>query len=642
MPWMQKLYETYERCKGREPPGSDPLPPINHTTQQAQIEIVLDGLGNFRRANIIEKADARTLIPCTEKSGGRSGTKPENHPLCDKLQYIAADFCRYGGEVTSGFAGDPGRPHRDYMTTLTAWARSNHSHSKLRAIVNYLEKGHVIADLVRERILHVDNPTADQPKLLKAWPRERGDLPHIFKVLSNNQTPSDAFVRWRVEEAGNPASATWDDQDLIDSWIKYYESQKSHLGLCMVSGCERALAEQHPAKLRNDADKAKLVSSNDKSGFTFRGRFVDADQAAGVSYEVTQKAHNALQWLIRRQGHRSKDARAPQIVVAWTVTGKEIPDPLGNSFELFGPESPGDDGTPADVGDVGQAFARRLSRAIAGYRANLGPTDDIIVMGLDSATPGRMAISFYRELKRSEFLDRIEEWHRRYSWPQNFGKDLHFVGSPAPAEIAEAAYGKRIDDELQKATVERLLPCIVDARSVPIDLVVSAVRRASNRAGAARWQWEKCLGVACSLFKGYYADRSYQMSLETERSTRDYLYGRLLAIAEAIEGRALYVAKENRDTNAARLMQRFAERPFSTWRTIELALCPYRTRLRASRAPFLHMMEVRLDEVMAAFSMREFEDDSALSGEFLLGYHCERSDLRSSAQREKNKQHSDK
>jgi CRISPR-associated protein Csd1 len=117
------------------------------------------------------------------------------------------------------------------------------------------------------------------------------------------------------------------------------------------------------------------------------------------------------------------------------------------------------------------------------------------------------------------------------------------------------------------------------------------------------------------------------MNLESERNTRDYLYGRLLAIAEEIEGRALYVAGEKRDTTAARYMQRFAERPYSTWRSIELALCPYKTRLRTSRGPFLYNMEKRLDDVVACFAENEFKDDGPLSGEFLLGYHCERRDL---------------
>lgn len=54
------------------------------------------------------------------------------------------------------------------------------------------------------------------------------------------------------------------------------------------------------------------------------------------------------------------------------------------------------------------------------------------------------------------------------------------------------------------------------------------------------------------------------MSLDQRRTTRDYLYGRLLAIAENIESLALFVARENRDTSAAKLMQRFADHPYTT------------------------------------------------------------------------------
>ncbi len=64
------------------------------------------------------------------------------------------------------------------------------------------------------------------------------------------------------------------------------------------------------------------------------------------------------------------------------------------SDERTEPESVGN-------GDAGQAFAKRLNLRMAGYRAQLGPIDDIVVMGLDSATPGRMAITYYRELTGS-------------------------------------------------------------------------------------------------------------------------------------------------------------------------------------------------------------------------------------------------
>jgi CRISPR-associated protein Csd1 len=102
-----------------------------------------------------------------------------------------------------------------------------------------------------------------------------------------------------------------------------------------------------------------------------------------------------------------------------------------------------------------------------------------------------MAITYYRELTGSEFLDRVTEWHARYAWFHVYSQRNHYVGAPAPRDIAEGAYGRRLDDKLRKATVERLLACIVDARPLPNDIVTASVRRACNRAGMEKWEWEK-------------------------------------------------------------------------------------------------------------------------------------------------------
>ena len=118
------------------------------------------------------------------------------------------------------------------------------------------------------------------------------------------------------------------------------------------------------------------------------------------------------------------------------------------------------------------------------------------------------------------------------------------------------------------------------------------------------------------------------MALEPDRTSRDYLYGRLLAIAEDIESHALFVVEKKRDTSAARLMQRFADRPFSTWRTIEVSLAPYKSRLRAQRGRLLFKREQLLDDTMAKFIADDYANDAPLTGEFLLGYHCQRQDLR--------------
>ena len=53
------------------------------------------------------------------------------------------------------------------------------------------------------------------------------------------------------------------------------------------------------------------------------------------------------------------------------------------------------------------------------------------------------------------------------------------------------------------------------------------------------------------------------MSLEKECCDRDYLYGRLLAVADYAEG-STYDDNENRPTNAKRLMEAFSNHPCET------------------------------------------------------------------------------
>jgi len=613
MSWIEKLYETYENCHQATQFENELLLPICHAVQQAHVEIVLDEKGCFRTARYVHKED--TVIPATEQSAARTGKKPPPHPLCDKIQYCAADYPQFGG-IKDSF-------HSDYVDLLGRWCRSPYGHPKVQAVLNYVKQGTLVRDLVNERLLFCDS----QRRLLTEW-REVTAPPDIFRMLSpkdGERDQGDAFIRWKVQSPGDPIDSVSEDPQVQRNWVLFDAAENPAYGLCMVSGETMRLANSHPKRLRHGADGSKLISSNDDSGYTFRGRFTSGDEACGVGFEVSQKAHNALRWLIARQSAAGKTAE--QVFVSWSTNGQSIPDPLKNTAQLFGERAPERPAEPRYQGDAGQIFALRLNKLIAGYSANLGSTQGIIVMGLDSATPGRMAITFYRELTGSEFLARVRAWHAGYAWQQTYSKELHFVGTPAPKDIAEAAYGRRLDDKLEKSTVERLLPCIVDGRPIPRDLVESVVRRACNCAGLKSWEWEKCLGIACSLYRGWRKEENYQMSLEENRTSRDYLFGRLLAVADHIEQRALYVAGENRDTNAARLMQRFAEHPCSTWRSIELALPPYEARLRARRPALLLRLRELLDEVMGNFRTSEFTNDAKLSGEFLLGFHCQRSAL---------------
>ena len=113
------------------------------------------------------------------------------------------------------------------------------------------------------------------------------------------------------------------------------------------------------------------------------------------------------------------------------------------------------------------------------------------------------------------------------------------------------------------------------------------------------------------------------MSLDETRKTRDYLYGRLLAIADVLEERALFNAEKNRPTNASRYMQIFSQRPFRTWQQIHDLLTPYIMRL-GGKAYFYKNL---IAEVKGMFDPDDFIRDKPLTGEYLLGYYCQRQEL---------------
>lgn len=622
MSWVSRLCETYDNCSGdvlsADITGDTlPLLPIGHTTQYAQIEITLDDQGNFLRARALEKSEANTIIPCTEKSAGRtSGLSP--HPLFDKLQYIAGDYSEYVPEKESGFLL--------YSEQLKQWCDSPYGNPVIRSVYTYTQKQTVIHDLIRNGVLCLD----ESGKIMDSWEGD-GDKPIIF---TQTAAPSDSFVRFRVETIGKEGETrVWLMPQVRKDFIAYYQSIFPDKELCYVTGIQTSVSQQSSAKIRNLGDKAKLVSSNDTSGFTYRGRFIESSQAVMQSYEVSQKSVNALKWLIDKQGYKNGD----QVIVAWATNNVPVPKPC-ESYDEFDQE---DEGT-----DTAAEFAKRLNNAIAGYAANLDDTTNVVVMGLDSATPGRLSITYYRELTGSEFLERIRKWQLSANWyplvklKQIDEKKITWVkyrGTPVPKDIAEAAYGRSINDKLKKATVERLLPCIIDGKPIPRDIMIAAVSHASRPFSTEPWEYRKTLGIACAVVRKYYNDQynqkilsnTYQerwkVELDQYETDRSYLFGRMLAYARRIEEYAQY--KRNnapRQTNAERFMLQFQKVPEKTWVRLYHQLLPYLSTFRTESPNSIgNRYEAALNAIVEQLRISGGYTNDALSPIYLLGYQCQ-------------------
>jgi CRISPR-associated protein Csd1 len=627
---MAKLYETYEEAMTLDLPNKQQLMPISHTLQNAHINVVISGDGNFIRAAVLEKT--QVFLPATEKSAGRSsGISP--HSLADKIQYVAGDYSDFGGLKKSGF--------NEYKALLTDWCESEFTHPAAQAVLQYVSKATMVADLIKHNILYAQNNT-----LLTKWSSDE-EQPKLFRVLPKDKSlleQGSALVCWSVEISGDAQRNTWLDKTLQQSWINFDTLNSGQPSLCLVTGKQAVAAVNHPAKIRHSGDKAKLISSNDTSGFTFRGKFLTSQQASNISFDVTQKAHNALRWLVSRQGFRNGN----QAFVSWAISGQNIPDPMKDPWAMFSHNADYIEPKKDNSVDIGQSYANRLTSVMARYlsEGKLKPHDDIAIIGIDSATPGRMGVIYYRKTIAKEFLATITQWHLDFAWPQRHKKEVTQTNkkainytiwplcAPAPKKIIKAVYGENVTDSLKKNIIERLMPCIIEGKPLPIDMVNYAIKRATNRVAYKRdesWLWEQNLGIACALYKGYCKRtnklnerKDYDMALEEGNRSRDYLYGRLLAVAENIELYALYKVGEKGRTSAERMMQRFADRPCSTWRNLELSLQSYMYRLQNSSGGFIQIRKDLLDEILGLFHDEDFTSEKKLSGEFLLGFHCQR------------------
>ncbi len=627
MSWMRTLSESYDQIEAKYGKHESGLWPLSHILKAAHVEVCLDPDGNYKpgRVRLLEGESSQTFIPATEASSGRSGSKIAPHPLCEELSYCAGDLPNLKKEK-----------YQAYMEQLRAWKDSDFCHPKVQAIFNYLDKRTLWADLSGEVSLPVKYKSAS------------GQTSSI--------APEKVFVRWSVEEAGNPQSGTWQDPELIAAWAEYDKKANFAESFCFISGENTRGISNHSRFIRTPADGAKLISSNDDGGFTFRGRFSSSRQSAEIGFEVSQKAHNALRWLVKRQGNWNEG----QVIVAWAVSGNEIPQPL-HPLDLDDYDAPENDRGASSIDsnlhsgpdhsiNLGVRFAEKLKRHMQGYRENLGVNDTISVMALDSATPGRMGIVYYRESMPAEYLDDITAWHEDYAWPQRSKKEITLkngktreltswpIQAPSPYNILNAVYGDvlKSNKPLAKQLYQRLLPCLLERASIPQDILKTAHYQACKTSNKDYWECERNIGVACSLYKGNFIRQSEQskrraftMALDTSITSRDYLYGRLLAIAEHLEDRALRNSNVNRPTTAIRLMQRFSDRPYSTWLTIYKHLDPYMKQLNTDRCRgFLENRNKDIDQVMGAFDAEEFKVDEPLKGEFLLGFHCQRLEYR--------------
>lgn len=616
MNWIQHLSFLYNRILAS---GARDLIPVDHTMQNAHICVKLDKKGNFLGASVLPPKTP-LVIPVTEASEARSNNEAP-HPLADKIQYVAGDYEDFGGTKKPYF--------KSYLHQLLSWSDSEYSHPLLKAVAVYAAKGSLVKDLVEADIFHTekDGTVSAQVEDTDSYP--------IYASLPKTKEGVEfgsALICWTVDGID-----TWSSQEIWDAWSRYRNSLNRRKDLCMATGEIAPIASLHPAKLRHGGDKAKLISSNDGLGFTFRGRLLNAEEALSVSAEASAKAHNALRWLIARQGIRNGD----HVTVFWADNLKVPPNPYQDNFVSLSVE---ETEALSQQEDFGMEAANQIRLKMMGYKKFFSADKPVRMLILDSATPGRMAITAYAEILPDDFFSGMAKWQEDAAIPQQFTRSkeegskekirLWANVAPSAFSLFSTVYADmkgKASEGVRKQFFNRLEGIIFQGRPVPYEWVAKAMRVAVRPLNYEYWENERHLAACCGLYRAYRnrlnnEERMFlPMNLDPENRSRDYLFGRLLATAQSLEYYALYLQSNkslpSRPTNAERLMTQFSSQPAKTWLTLEMKLNPYRMYL-SKRGKTLYQEEI--SRLVSLFKPEDFTDNRVLSAEFLLGYHHQR------------------
>lgn len=576
MALLQRAMETYEShinyTENRD--GVTPMAPVGHIVTQAHLEITLDPDGGFVIAAAVDKTEPKIIIPVTESSAGRTSA-PCAHPLCEQLGYLLP-------QNETKF--------KLYADQLEAWADSAYSHPKLRPILSYVKTGSILSDLLKCDLIKTD----------------QNGYPENDKLM----------IRWRVQ--GSMPEECWLDRTLFDAYTRYnLNGVEREAGLCMVTGEKSGIATQHPKGVFSLNGNAKLISANDSVGFTYRGRFTEEWQAAEVGYEVSQKAHNALRWLIQDQAAIC----GGRAMLCWNPQGKTVTPPT----LPFRPAKP-----------IWQpdAYREALRDTLYSRKRDFEISDGVVVAAFDAATTGRLAVTYYNEFQAHDFLQRLHDWDNTCCWPdRRFG-----IQSPSLRQIVNCAFGTQktekgvtkmsADDKIMSQELQRLVACRVERAAIGADIVKALANRASQPQNYDHDVWESILFTACAVIRKYRYDRfkeEWSMALEPEKKDRSYQFGRLLAVMEKAE-RDTYDSSEGREPNAIRMQSVFCQRPMYAAGIIEKQLeQAYFPRLSPGIRSWYKSIIAQIMEIISQYPQENW--NAPLEDSYLMGYYLQRNAL---------------
>ncbi|WP_251441474.1 type I-C CRISPR-associated protein Cas8c/Csd1 [Veillonella intestinalis] len=615
------------------------LLPLYHSNKKSAtgkdiFVITLNEEGRLIKGSYLEQNEY-IVFPVTEESINRT-TNAAPHPICDEVSYLVSDGTKKGIEKNKLYF----EVQEDIKTFLE---QHNKQNIAFQAIYRYV-RGNTLLEDIANNITKGEAYTLDGSAVIyeEAGKQTKVDLAKLF-------------ITFEIAYADKGIITVSQDKELHQLYIEYVTAQNEaqpEQEYCDISGKKMYCISTH----RGLVGKAKLISiSNHKD--TYFGRFTDGEQIIHIGYETSQKIHNMLKFLLDSDKYKHYLGENSYCVswLSYDLLAAQAPlyedqevrqsDEGYSSDETQVDETENDDTSaePMKHEDVLLGYiVPALTRYFAGVsEREVTEADDFFcVLIIEKSSNGRMSVKYFQSFAISDIKERAQQWYIDLAWPHwDVENQTRIMQAPSLRKLINYTYGEEGDKGIicqQKKVVrknlERLLPCVLTGKPLPIDFYQTAVNRLKNRESYDKF-WDAALNRCCSIIKKHKADKGYQVfdekgALRMENS-RSFLYGRLLATYEKLEMDAMSSnsKSEGRITNAERLWSAMQSRPLQISVLLQRKSMPYQNSLKKRKMGLYVNYDKLLTELYTAIKATEENTlvaRAVLKEDFILGYYAQK------------------
>lgn len=612
------------------------LLPVYHSNKKVSsnedvFEITIDKNSNAIGGRFLDKEEV-VVFPITEDSIIRSGSKIAPHAISDELSYLAKKIdVKKNKEYLKGI-----KELLDY--------EKGHSCENFRIIGEYVIKNTLLDDFLK---LYLGNTEYS----IDGFKLSYEEIGKNDKINKKTIDLRKIFITFKLEKEFSGDITLTRDVGLHDFYIGYVRDKNLYskeLSYCDITGKLDYCIERHRGIIGN----AKLISISNHDE-TYYGRLKNGKDIYHISYEVSQKVHNMLKYLIDNHNHSSFIGENAYII-NWLSQdlekgGIELLSGVENENEEFDDED-FEAEEEKSMAILGGGVSYSLGKYFLGQGKNFGRKGDFYILIIEKISNGRVSMKYFRKLSRSEAYQRVVNWYNSTSWKfYNSNLQKFTKQSPSLYQVASFVYGQESskgylaceNKKLSRSTIERLIPCIIDSQKLPKDILKTTFYKLSNKQSYKN-SWNIALNIGCSLIKKYKNDYenctinadniSEVKQLEESRS---FYYGELMAIYEKIEldairGRELNMdskrekGKIQRITNADRLWSSMIRTPERTRFILESKIKPYMNILKRNNPGWYTFYDKLITEITLEL-IRLKESDNMMNGslneDFILGYY---------------------